>query len=172
MKKLEKENKKTGKGIEASNFVSESGDAAATYGLQVCGTIYLQHCAARGQSKSNNNFRQEIELLVHSRKLFREKITRIMGGFHLLLTELQSTSVLTAKWNKKSLRYDVKIAMVEQMEIKRRKEEIILEKKIENALEGYINAFCLFEQYNSKRCWKTKVIALENDLGLKRESAK
>ena len=36
--------------------------------------------------------------------------------------------------------------MVEQLEMKRRKEEIILEKKIENSLEDYINALYLFEK--------------------------
>ena len=110
--------------------MSESIHVVATYSLQVCGTIYLQHCAARGQSESNNNFGQEIELLVHGRKAFKEKIARDVGGFHLLPPELQRTAVLTDKWNQKSHRYGFKIAMVEQLEMKRRKEEIILEKKL------------------------------------------
>ena len=62
--------------------------------------------------------------------------------------------------------------MVRQLEMKRRKEEIILEKKLENALEDYINVLYLFHQYNSKRCLMTRVIALENYLGLKSESAR
>ena len=110
--------------------MSESGHAAETYDLQVCGTIDLQHCAARGQSESNNDFGRDIELLVHGRKAFMEKIKRGMGGFHLLPAYLQRTAVLTAKWNRKSHRYDFKIAMVEQLEMKRRKEEIILDKKL------------------------------------------
>ena len=84
MKKVEKEDNKSGKGISESNFVSGSGHAAATCDLQVCGTIGLQHCVARGQSESNNDFGQDIELLVHRRKAFKEKITRGMGGIHLL----------------------------------------------------------------------------------------
>ena len=48
--------------------MSESGHAAAMYDLQVCGTIDLQHCAARGQSEINNDFEQDIDLLVHGRK--------------------------------------------------------------------------------------------------------
>ena len=55
--------------------------------------------------------------------------------------------------------------------MKRRKEEIILEKKLENALEDYIDPFYLFDKYNSKRCWQTKVVALEK-LGLKSKSAR
>ena len=41
--------------------------------------------------------------------------------------------------------YDFRITMVRQLEMKRRKEEIILEKKLENALEYYIDAFYLFQ---------------------------
>ena len=40
--------------------------------------------------------------------------------------------------------YDFKVAMVEQLKMKHRKEEIILEKKLENALEDYIDALYLF----------------------------
>ena len=56
--------------------------------------------------------------------------------------------------------------------MKRRKEEIILGKKLENSFEDYIDALFLFERYNSERCWWNKVIALENYLGLKSKSAR
>ena len=62
--------------------------------------------------------------------------------------------------------------MVRQLEMKRRKEEIILRKKLLNALEDYIDALYLFDQYTSKRCWREKVIELENYLGLRGESAR
>ena len=62
--------------------------------------------------------------------------------------------------------------MVEQFEMKHRKEEIILDKKLENALEDYIDDFYLFEQYNSKRCWQKKVIPLETYFRLKSESVR
>ena len=110
--------------------MSESGHAAETYDLQVCGTIDLQHCAARGQSESNNDFGRDIELLVHGRKSFKEKITSVIRRFNFLTTELQRTEVLTDKWNRKSHRYDFKIAMVEQFDMKHRKEDIIIEKKL------------------------------------------
>ena len=88
MKKVEKEEKTYGKGISARNCVPESGHAAAKYNLQVCVTIDLQHCAARDQSESNNDFGRDIELLVHRRKSFKEKITKGMDRFHLLPSEL------------------------------------------------------------------------------------
>ena len=59
-KQEDKEEKMGGKEISASNCVSGRGHSAATYVLQVCGTIDLQHCAARGQSESKNNIGQEI----------------------------------------------------------------------------------------------------------------
>ena len=62
--------------------------------------------------------------------------------------------------------------MVEQLEMKRRKGEIIMENKLENALEDYIDALYLFKQYNFKRCCRTKVIAFKNYLVLKSESAR
>ena len=94
MKKVEKEEKTVGKRIAASNFVSESGHAAATYDLHVCGTIDLQYCAVRGQSESNNNFGRDIESLLHRRKAFKEKIKRGMGGFHLFFQSLRGQQYL------------------------------------------------------------------------------
>ena len=130
MKKVDKEEKMVVKGISPNNCVSESGHAVATYDLQVCGTIDLQHCAARDQTESNNNFGQGNELLVHRRKAFKYNITSGMLGFHLLPPELKRTAVITAKWNRKSHRYDFNIAMVDQFKIKCRKEEITLKKKL------------------------------------------
>ena len=138
----------------------------------MCGTIDLQHCAAHSQSKSNKHLGRDNDLFSHGRKAFKEKIARGMSGFHLLPLELQRTSLLTAKWNWKSHRYDFKISMVEQLETKRRKEEIITEKKISNALEDYIDDLYLFEKYNSKHYWRKKVIGLEKYLGLRSESAR
>ena len=70
---------------------------------------------------------------------------RSMGGFHSLASDFQRTSVLTAEWNRRFHRYDFKISIVEQLEMKRRKEEIIMENKLENALEDYINDLHLFK---------------------------
>ena len=116
MNELDKEEKTGGKRIAAISCVPENGHAAATYDLQVCGTIYLQHCAARGQFESKKNFGREDDLLVHKRKAFKKKIMRGMGRLHLLPLELQRTSVLNDKCSRKSHRYELKSAMVEQLE--------------------------------------------------------
>ena len=68
--------------------------------------------------------------MVHGRKALKEKIMRGMVVCYLIPPELQRTAVLTDKWNWKSRRYNFKIAMVEQLEMKRRKEEIIMEKNL------------------------------------------
>ena len=49
--------------------------------------------------------------------MFKDKITRVVGGFHLLPLELRITAVLTAKCNQKSDGYAFKIAMLEQLEM-------------------------------------------------------
>ena len=62
--------------------------------------------------------------------------------------------------------------MVEQLEMKRRKEEIIMEKKLENALE-IISMLCIYwKQYNSKHCWQKKGGRSWKYLGLKSKSAR
>ena len=71
MKKVEKENKTARTRISEINCLSESDHSAATYDLQVCGTIDLQHCGARDHSENNNDFRRDIELLVHGSKAFK-----------------------------------------------------------------------------------------------------
>ena len=47
-----------------------------------------------------------------------------------------------------------------------------MRKRLLNLLEDYIDALYLFDQYTSKQCWRKKVIALENYLGLRGESAR
>ena len=84
MNKVEKDEKTAEKGISAINCVPESGHSTATYDLKVCGTIDLQHCAARGQYESKKDFEQEIELLVHGGKAFKEKFTRVVVRLHLI----------------------------------------------------------------------------------------
>ena len=94
MNKLEKEDRTAGKGILARNCVSESGHAAATYNLQVCGNIDLQHCAARDQSESNNDFGREIELLVHGRKHSRIRLRGVWAGLTFFLQSCRGEQYL------------------------------------------------------------------------------
>ena len=86
----------------------------------------------RAASLRVKKFGQDIELLADGRKVFKENITRDVGGLNLIPPELQRTAVPTDKWNRKSHRYEFKLTMVEQLDMKCRKEDIIMEKNIEN----------------------------------------
>ena len=52
---------------------------------------------------------------------------------------------------------------------RRRKEEIALEKKYEDATKDYIDAIYFLEQYHSPHCWLTLEVAAEfySDMGSK-----
>ena len=53
-----------GRGIDATNSISESLHASSTHGLKVGSTIRLDHCAAEGQTRANNDFgRQHLSLV-------------------------------------------------------------------------------------------------------------
>ena len=62
------------------------------------------------------------------------------------------------------------VALAKQLEKRRRKEEIALEKQYEDATEDYIVAIYFFEQYHSPRCWLTANVANEVYLELKIKS--
>jgi len=53
-----------GRGVDATNSISESLHASSTHGLKIGGTIRLDHCAAEGQIRANNDFgRQHLSLV-------------------------------------------------------------------------------------------------------------
>ena len=68
-------------------------------GLKVGGAIRLDNCAAKGQTRSNNDFVQRHDSLVTGRKWKNEHIYKLIWVFHLLTEELQQTAVLTSKEN-------------------------------------------------------------------------
>ena len=172
MKKVSKAERLAGRGVAASNCISESGHAAATYDLDQYGTVDLQNCAARGQSEGNNDFGREVESYVKGRKAFKERETRGIGGFHLLPPELQHTAIVTSKWNTKQHKEKWRTELKTQFDTRRRKEEITLEKKLDVSKEDHIEACFLFEQYHSMRRWKTKREAISIHRALKSESAR
>ena len=159
MRNISSKEKEAGLGVAASNCVSERGHGASTADLQTFGTIDLQHMAARGQTQDNNDFGREVELIVGGRRAKKEKETRGIGGYHLMVAELQRTLILSAKYWKKDYREAFKRAMMDQLETKRTKEEDEMNAALEKSKEDYIDAIALFAQYHSERCWKTKTLA-------------
>ena len=87
-----------GRGIDATNSISESLHASSTHGLKVGGTIRLDHCAAEGQTRANNDFgRQHLSLV--SGRASKVNADKELGTFHSLPPELQRTAILVAKEN-------------------------------------------------------------------------
>ena len=147
------------RGIDASNSISESLHASSTHGLKLGSTIRLDHCAAEGQTRANNDFGRGHVALVSGRKSHHEHDSISIGTYHMLPPELQRTAIIAAKENAGENRQKFDVALKDQFEKRRRKEEIALEKKYENASEDYIVAIYLFEQYDSPRCWLTAEVS-------------
>ena len=172
MKKITEEECNAGLGVDASNSISESLHAAATENLKTFGTIDLQHSAGQGQTRHNKDFGRQSETFLDVRIGSKNKPKgKGMGGYHKMRPEIQRSALLTAKRKLKRFRKDYTDSFNRQFEKKRVKEEIIRTKKLQSAEEDYIDALFLFQQYHSKRCWRTKEIAKITSAKLKSESA-
>ena len=170
--KVKRAERMAGRGIDATNSISESLHAASTYGLQQGSTIRLYHCAAEGQTRANNDFGRNHVSLVSGRKAKHGHKTKAVGTFHLLPPELQRTALIASKENATDNRRRFDVALEKQFEKRRRKEEIALDKKYKDATEEYIVALYFFEQYHSPRCWTCVDTARIFYLKLKSETAR
>lgn len=160
MKKVSMKERKAGRGIDASNSVSESGHAGLHEDLDKYGTIDLQNAAAAPQARRNNDFGREIDLYIQGRKAIKKKKGRGVGNYHVLPYELQRTAMFTSKWQTNSHKNQHRVKLKCQFDIRREKEQMIMEKKLDMAREDYIDGLALFEQYHSKRRWKSKEEAI------------
>ena len=141
-------------------------------GLKVGSTIRLDHCAANGKTFSKSDFGRRNASLVTGRKWNNEQVDKPIGVFHLLPEDLQRTDVLTSKENANFNKRIFGDALENQFVKRRRKEEIALEKKYEDATEDYIAVVCFHEQYHSPRCWLTLEVAAEFYSALGSETAR
>ena len=151
MQKVTEEEKLAGRGLAASNCISESVHATSTYDLQRYGTISLLHCATGGQSRTSNEFGREVNRLVKGRRATNVKATKDMGGFYEYPRELQMTALMAAKEESKNHMEEYLLMLAKQEGARRRKEEIAFEKNIEAAEEDLLEAMLLLEQYHSDR---------------------
>ena len=159
-------------GKDASNSISESLHASSTVGLRTCGTARLDHMAAEGQSRANNDFGRGHQALVTGRRAKSGVIVKEIGEFHKLPQELQKSIIQAGKESAGSWRKKFDEALFRQKEASRRKEQIKLEKKLTDAQEDYIVAIYFWEQYHSPRCWKTVEIAKMHFKKLNSETAR
>ena len=95
MKKVSNYERVVYRGIDARNIISESLHASSTVGLKVRGNIRLDHCAAEGKTRSNNDFGWRQASLVTDRKWKNDQVDKPIGVFNLIPEELQRTAVLT-----------------------------------------------------------------------------
>ena len=84
MQKVSKAERLLYRGIDTINSISESLHASSTVGLKVGGAIRLDHCAADGQTCSNNAFGQKHASLVTRRKWTNDKVDNLIAFSHLL----------------------------------------------------------------------------------------
>ena len=115
-----------GRGIDATNSISESLLASSTHGIKVGSTIWLDHCAAEGQTRANNDFGRQYLSLVSGRQVGNEMNDKPMGTFHLLPPELQKTAIMASKEHAKSNRKNFDAALEKQFKKRRMEEEIML----------------------------------------------
>jgi hypothetical protein len=135
--------------------------ASSTVGLGIAGTICLDHVTAEGQTHSNNGFGCGHERLVRRSNKSEDVNDRVFGTFHQLPEELRRLLIIFGKENASKLRKKFDEALAAQQEARRRKEEIALQKKLDQMQGDYIVAIYFYEQYHSSQCWLTIIKADE-----------
>jgi len=159
--KIKSAEKRAGIGVDASNSVSESLHSTSMLGLEVYGsTLRMDHSAAEGQTRTNNDFGRMWKKYVKGKKSLNSKM-EVLGAFHKLCPELQDTIIQAAREYAARNRRDFDEWLNRQKASRRRKEVAKLEKEYANALEDYIVALYFFEQYHSPCCWHNAEIARE-----------
>ena len=78
-----------------------------------------------------------------------------LGTFHLHPVELQKTLLVICKRGSYKARKDFSAALQRQRDAKAEKKMLIEKKKLQNAEKECIEAWYLFQQYHSARCWQT-----------------
>ena len=146
------EDKVASQGKDATTSISESVHASSTVGLGIAGTIRLDHVTAEGQTRSNNDFGRGHERLVRGLNKSEDVNDRVFGTFHQLPEELRRSLILFGKENASKSRKRFDEALASQREASRQKEEIALQKKLDQTQGDYIVAIYFYEQYHSSRC--------------------
>ncbi len=143
------EDKLASQGEDATTSISESVHASSTVGLGIAGTIHLDHVTAEGRTRSNNDFGHGHERLVRRWNKSEDMNDRVFGTFHQLPEELRRLLILFGKENASKSRKKFDEALAAQQEASHQKEEIALQKKLDQMQGDYIGAIYFYEQYHS-----------------------
>ena len=95
-----------------------------------------------------------------------------MGSFHKLHEELRESLIAVCRENIRRTQSFYVDAIERQKASARRKEEIMMEKKLDEAQEDFIVALYFHEQYNSPRCWRTVEVAQQEYSRIGSQTAK
>ena len=145
--------------VSASNSVSEANHASSTVRLKLSGTIRLDHVCAEGQIRHNNDFGCGHEVLVRGRGSCQKSVDRNLGTFTNLCEEHQRSIIQAAVENAQATRRRFDDALERYAVVRREKEELAMQRKIDASREEYIVGIYFYEMYHSERCWKTKRVA-------------
>jgi hypothetical protein len=145
--------------VLASNSMLEANHASSTVGLKLSGTIRLDHVCAEGQTRHNNDFGRGHEVLVQGRGSRQKSVDRNLGTFTNLCEEHQRSIIQAAVENAQATRRRFDDALERYAVVRREKEELAMQKKIDASREEYIVGIYFYEMYHSERCWKTKRVA-------------
>ena len=151
MKKITMAERRAGRGIDASNSVSESSHAGLGEELDKFGTIDLQNCSAAPMSRTNNGFGRKLDKYIKGRKANKEKESKSIGGFHELdakTPELAISAVFTAKHYRDSYQDRFKRELTVQEDTRRGKEELALKEGLDISKEETVDALFCFEKFN------------------------
>ena len=160
---ISEEERQRGMGIEASNNISESVHASSTHSLKLSGTIRLDHAAAEGQTRANNDFGRDHEALIRSaHKRANDVPTERNLGFFLRLHPLiQHAMLIAGRRRSKETRRVHDQALQTNKQTKLNRVKIMQQKNAETKGEQWIEAMDYIEQYKSDRCWKSRRQAIE-----------
>ena len=145
---VSEEDRKATMMMKANTSISESVHASSTVGLVISGTIRLDNVTAEGQTRANNDFGRGIESLVTGRGKAGKLTEWVLGTFHILPKELQQSLVAFEKSHAPAALRQFDSALKEQDDARRRKEEIALERKLNEAQSEFIVAIYFHEQFH------------------------
>lgn len=131
-------------GLHATNNVAEGGHGGFTGAIQTWNGINLYHAAGEVSTRKNNDVGCGHEALISGRKGREESKDCVIGSLHKLPPELRELLFRAARENVKDCKRSFAAALKVQQEQKRRREEIAVEKKLDQAREKYIDSLYFF----------------------------
>jgi hypothetical protein len=130
-------------GRMATNDPAESPFALLTRQMQGFGRLLGIHASAVGHARFNGDFTRDFENEDNN------------GAFLKLTPEMHDSLLTFALGLSPEVRKDEKVALDKQREAKKRRLQLLRDKKILAATQEYATALTYIDMYHSDACWKT-----------------